>query len=253
MNYNKIAQKYNDRYSEDDYNSIKNFLLSYVRKYSPGKILEVGCGTGFWIKYLREFNYNAFGCDNSIKMLEESRLAGNKNIFLSAAEELSVKENSFDMIFCINALHHFKDQEKFICDVSKLVKKNGSLLIISVDPQNLNDKWYLYDYFDGVYQKDKMRFARWSQIADWLNLKGLNNVRISKVVTIEKNFINEYVFGDKFLQKHNCSQLANMSQKEYLAGLNKIKEEINLANKSGKRISFETRITFCAITGEKIG
>jgi len=253
MDYNKIAKKYNDRYTSDNYDAIKDYLLGFVKKHSPSRILEIGCGTGFWIKYLGEFNYNVFGCDKSIKMLEESKLAGNKNIFLSAAEELSVKKNSFDMIFCINALHHFSNQEKFIEDVSGLLKMNGVFLIISVDPQNQGDYWYLYDYFDGVFENDKKRFARWSQISNWLNLNGLRDVCISKVVTVSKTYKNSLVFKDKFLQKHNSSQLAEMSDEDYEKGVNKIKRKISYAEKQNSRIIFNTRITFSAVAGKKDG
>ncbi|GAB4126679.1 MAG: hypothetical protein Fur0015_00210 [Ignavibacteriales bacterium] len=253
MNYNKIADKYNERYSNNEYENIKTFLKKLIAQNNYQSILEVGCGTGMWLKYLSDDNLQIFGCDSSIGMLEQAKILGNEKIALFTAEKMAIKKNKLDLIFCMNAFHHFSRQKKFISDCYELLDKNGSLVIISVNPNYKNDSWYMYKYFDGVYKKDLVRFAEWEQIAEWMNHSGFIDVTINEVQNVFKNFVDDEVLKDKFLSKHNSSQLAGLTDEEYSIGIKKIKAEIETTKAKREHINFVTKITFKAVAGIKNG
>lgn len=251
MDYNKIAEKYNERYSSNEFKNIKRYLHDFVVSHNYKKILEAGCGTGMWLKYLTSLSNQVYGCDLSFGMLKQAKDIGINKIILCRAENPAIKNNIFDLIFCINAFHHFQEKEKFISDSYKLLNENGSLVIISVNPDNENDVWYMYQYFNGVLERDLKRFTDWKVIAEWMNQSGFKSVTINEVETISKTFVNEQIWDDKFLLKHNSSQLADLTDEEYKTGIKKIETEIKSAKANNKQIDFLTRITFKAVVGRK--
>lgn len=45
-------------------NNLKKYLLDYYKKHNAKKILDLGCGMGGYIKFLKKNNINAIGVDN---------------------------------------------------------------------------------------------------------------------------------------------------------------------------------------------
>jgi len=84
--------------------------LASFMQYSPAKVLDVGCGTGNSTLHLyHKFSPNKlYAIDFSGKLLEKARqkLARHNIIFIKTDfDQLSVKNNSVDLIFSNMALH----------------------------------------------------------------------------------------------------------------------------------------------------
>ena len=108
VNYNEISSKYDNRYNEDQWSNIKEKLLETISLNEYNNILEVGCGTGYWLNAIKALNVNCFGLDYSIGMLKEAKSKKRcGNLINGDANALPFKNNKFDFIFCMNALHHF--------------------------------------------------------------------------------------------------------------------------------------------------
>jgi len=45
-------------------NELKLYLLNYYKKHNVKKVLDLGCGKGEYIKFLKKYNINAIGVDN---------------------------------------------------------------------------------------------------------------------------------------------------------------------------------------------
>jgi len=251
MIYKIISNKYDERYKNKQLQGVESFILDFIRKNSFEKILEVGCGTGHWLKCIENQNPKVYGCDLTLEMLNVAKEKKLNKIFACNAEMLSIKKKSFDLIFVVNALHHFPHKEKFIHDTYELLRDTGALVVFCVDPSDKKDSWYIYDYFKNVYENDLVRFPKWSEIEIWMNQNHFVNVSESVVERITKSYQNDDVFNDSFLRKHNSSQLASLSENEYQKGIEKIKTEIHNARLNSSNVFFNTNITFKAITGWK--
>lgn len=248
MNYKNIANKYDERYKSGQLSNIEILLSDIIKNHDYKEILEVGCGTGHWLQNLQA---NIFGCDLSYDMLKIAQSKNLDKLIMCDAVKLPFRENSFDFIFLVNALHQFDNKVKFIEDAFKLLKSKGCLAIFYVDPSNHDDSWYVYEYFDGVYEKDLRRFPRWSEIVKWMNQIGFNNVSDIEVEKIYKKMIAAEVFNDNFLLKYNSSQLAELSDEAYGEGLDKIRKRILLGYENNTEAEFITKITYKMILGIK--
>ncbi|HQF41337.1 MAG TPA: class I SAM-dependent methyltransferase [Ignavibacteriaceae bacterium] len=245
--YSKIACTYNNRYKENYLSNIEKLLKQLVFDNGYKIILETGCGTGKWIKSFDDLNLKVFGLDYSLDMLKMFDRGDSKAQMINAdACSIPVKDNSIDLIFCVNAIHHFPDKKKFISECKRTLKQNGMITAFGVDPY-CDKEWYVYDYFENVYQNDLKRFVPVDSIKEFLNSKDFRETDVSIAEKVFNERIGGEVFNDPFLKKNHSSQLANLSNEDYEKGMQKIKTQI----KKDPKTIFKTSVVFYMITGKK--
>jgi predicted TPR repeat methyltransferase len=71
--YDRIATSYDIRFKKDDMISIINLLRNIITTRNYKNILEFGCGTGKWISEISAPNFQVFGIDLSLGMLNEAK------------------------------------------------------------------------------------------------------------------------------------------------------------------------------------
>ena len=229
--------------------NIRNELNYLITQNNCKNILEVGCGTGYWLNAINISGAKKVGLDYSIGMLKESYRADRcKNLVNADANNLPFVNSKFDFIFCLNALHHFQNKEKFIKDIKTYLSPGGNIAVIGVDPRCENDKWYIYDYFNSTYVDDLIRFPAWNEIEDWMKEAGLENVSSKIIDEVKSDKIGKEVLSDAWLKKEGTSQLSKLSDEDYSKGYTKV---LNTLKKDESKI-FKVRITFKAIIGEKM-
>jgi SAM-dependent methyltransferase len=248
VNYNAISSSYDNRYEKDQWANIRNGLNELIVKNNYHNILEVGCGTGYWLEVIKSNQRNTFGLDYSIGMLKKVSETGRcKNVVNGDANFLPFNEGYFDLIFCLNALHHFQNKEQFILDAAKYLSPGGTIAIIGVDPRCENDEWYIYEYFDSTYSDDLDRFPSWKNIEAWMKQAGFENISSKIIDEVKSDKIGKEVLSDAWLQKGGTSQLSKLSDEEYDIGYNKVLDALEKDNEK----NFKVRITFKIICGMK--
>ena len=245
--YSQIAPTYNIRYSLNYLVKIEKELCRLIELNNYKNILEAGCGTGKWISSIEAKRRKIFGLDYSFDMMkiakeEKSQL----NLVNADAVYIPFKNNSFNLIFCVNAIHHFPDKEKFIKESNRTLSNKGMLAVFGVDP-HIDKAWYIYDYFDSVYENDLKRFPSLKLPNILLKTEVFEDIEIKVAEEVHNEKVGNAVFSDPFLNKNHCSQLANLSDEEYQKGIEKIKSQIN---KNPETI-FKTSVIFYLISAKK--
>ncbi len=252
VNYNQISSQYDQRYEASPLIGILNSLKNVVRKSNVHWILEIGCGTGYWLNNFTSSEI-CFGVDSSFGMLKEAKKNNPKlNLICADANKLPFVKKRFYFIYCINAIHHFRDKEKFVSTSSQLLISNGIFSIYGLDPSLLRDQWYIYDYFKGTFERDLKRFPTLKQLKSWMKIFRLKEIEIKLVEQVNNDIIGSDVLNDSFLRKEQSSQLALLSNEEYKIGIDKIRHDISSAEKENKTISFPVKLNFYSVTGKKI-
>ncbi len=227
LDYGEFATSFDQRYRVRSYAGIRTAVLQLVRGREARRVLEVGCGTGHWLRELDLPETFTVGLDKSRAMVREARKnAGRARLVCGAAASLPFAEQEFDLTCCINAFHHFTQPERFLLEASRVLKAGGVLAIIGLDPHKPDTNWYLYDYFEGVREWDHTRYPSAEQLAALVKRAAFDEVTSAVVETISHTWRGDEVWNDAFLRKESTSQLMGLSSEAYAAGLERMKRVI---------------------------
>lgn len=251
VNYDEIADTYDRRYAVDSLDGIARTLERLALDLDAERVLEVGCGTGRWLDALAATPGTVIGLDASPGMLRRAQ-ERDKNLRLvcAHAERLPLAVGQFDLLFVVNALHHFAGQVNFIGRAWELLRPGGAFALVGFDPRAHSD-WYLYQYFDGTYDLDVGRMPSSATLRRWLRETGFEDVAQRVVEEVDVTRRGREVLDDPFLQKEATSELALLSDEAYEAGLSRIKDAIKAAEQDGGQVSFTARIDFVLTSGRR--
>ena len=104
------------------------YILSYLKKQKPGKLLDIGCGHG-WLMSALNNKWNKYGIDVSNFASKSASKYG--KIFIGDLKNFKIKK--FDFITALHIIEHHPKPENFLLKLKKLLKKNGKLIIETPD------------------------------------------------------------------------------------------------------------------------
>ncbi|GIW70456.1 MAG: hypothetical protein KatS3mg101_1203 [Patescibacteria group bacterium] len=130
--------------------------LAILKKYQPNaiNILDIGAGNGVSsIAFaLSGYKVTAVEPDKSetvgagaIRKLKEHYQLSNVEVFEAFAEELPFPEETFDIVYARQCMHHARDLERFVAEASRVLKQGGVFFTardhVVLDEQD--KKWFL--------------------------------------------------------------------------------------------------------------
>jgi ubiquinone/menaquinone biosynthesis C-methylase UbiE len=151
MDYNPIAKKY-DSFEQD---ATTLWLLGYpsVIKYlepvTNKQILDYGCGSGTFSRYLHDRGAKVTGVDVSETMIEVARSNDPENISyhsISSGEIGFLRDRSFDhvvsnFVFCtITTLHEIRT---IMLEIHRILKENGMFIIMNSNWERSNGREFI--------------------------------------------------------------------------------------------------------------
>lgn len=154
----------------------------------PFDLLDVGCGTGTFDAMLAGSSLPArvTGLDYSPAMCRvadgKARHAGvdHRLRYVAAdSEHLPFADASFDVVTCSNSFHHYPHQQKVICDMRRVLKPGGRLMLIDGFRDNIVG-WVVFDVIITAVEKHVFH-APWSTIDGYFREAGFREIRRRKI------------------------------------------------------------------------
>ncbi len=109
-----------------------DFITSDIQP--TAKILDVGCGPGFWVRHLLQNYPHVSACDLTPRAVELTKqslslfnLSTTGNIIEGNAEELPFEAASFDHINCQGVIHHTPNTQKCVAEFHRVLKPGGTV------------------------------------------------------------------------------------------------------------------------------
>ena len=253
LNYDQIASDYNQRYPDSQTWDRGQALLKLASQLKAKTILEVGSGTGFWLNLLHQVTPRLYGLDFSAGMISQARKQPAPiKLTRGTAIQLPYQSGTFDLLYCVDAIHHFGDHRAFIAEAFRVLKKGGALAVLGHDPHEAGgDSWYIYNYFEDVYDTDLHRYPSGKSVMDWMKADGFQNISAQEVEKIVNIHVGDGVFNDPFIKQNGTSQLALLSAEKYQSGLKRIREALEQARAGNERIVFRSQISVKMFLGYK--
>jgi 2-polyprenyl-3-methyl-5-hydroxy-6-metoxy-1,4-benzoquinol methylase len=116
-----------------------------------GRILDVGCGAGFFLSVLDERKWQRYGIEISPQAAEKAaRTFGKENIYNGTLLDASFEAASFDVITFWSALEHMNDPRANLLQAHRLLKAGGSVVIevpnnASYQAEHFKGDWFALD------------------------------------------------------------------------------------------------------------
>jgi len=129
--YNQISKSYEYLHKKEQLNKLQ-IIKNNLKLDNNTLILDVGCGP-CWSD---EFFDNVIGVDPAFGLLSKGK---SKNVVQGSAEKLPFKDNTFDIIICVTAVHHF-DLDKAFSEMKRISKKNAQLAITILKKSSKKDE-----------------------------------------------------------------------------------------------------------------
>jgi len=161
-------------------------MLELLEKWFAGKkkILDLGCGRGEAVHYLKQKKFNIKGIEIR-KFAAWKELTGKFEVF--DGTNIKEKDNTFDAILLNNVLEHVSHKKEFSDEIKRVLKPNGVVVFILPTfiyklrnllllPKfcigwlrgygNGKDYWFVHgvEVYRNNYLKEMCDFARWDKI-----------------------------------------------------------------------------------------
>lgn len=121
-------------------------LINDIKKFLPEnpKVLEVGCGNGFFMKALIDsgLTKNVFGVEPSKTMVSQADSSVKNKIKVNIFKPNLFPNNTFNLILCFHTLDHMVDPNQFIKGAKTILRKNGYIIIVAHDTEGLSVKLF---------------------------------------------------------------------------------------------------------------
>ena len=121
--------------------------LNDIIKNQNSKILELGSGAGFLKEYFNVITSEVVPMEGIDLVIDASKIPFN--------------DEDLDAIVMMNVLHHVKDPENFLKECTRVLKKNG--LIILIEPANT---WFSRIIYKNFHHEDFDENSDWKISGD---------------------------------------------------------------------------------------
>lgn len=136
------------------------FLEIENRKYfkdisNSYKLLDVGCGSGVYAKVFKRLesifkDIQYIGCEIEKEIVNVCKEINPENdFFVSYADNISAKNNEYDMVFCSGTLHYtLSNWKKSIEEMARVAKKN--IAIVRFPVTKYNKTFFVHQNVKGI-------------------------------------------------------------------------------------------------------
>lgn len=119
----------------------EDLAFEAVREVAPNRVLEVGCGPGYFAeRLLRELGADVVALDVSPRMVELARERG-VDARLGDVQELPFGEAEFDCAVANWMLYHVPDLDRGIAELARALRPGGRLVAATFGEDHLRELW----------------------------------------------------------------------------------------------------------------
>jgi 2-polyprenyl-3-methyl-5-hydroxy-6-metoxy-1,4-benzoquinol methylase len=110
-----------------------------IAEFVPsGRVLEVGCGYGYFLNCALEAGYDAYGIDLSPEAVKQAAERHPGRVFLGSLEEVpEIQEQQYDVIFGSHLIEHLTSPGAFLETASRLLRPGGLIVMVTPNIKSL--------------------------------------------------------------------------------------------------------------------
>jgi SAM-dependent methyltransferase len=127
---------------------------------AASRVLEVGCGTGNYIRALADqAGCPCWGIDPSREMIARARdYPGQVQFQEGRAEHLEFPPESFELVFSVDVIHHVEDPDRYLAEAYRVLSPGGKVCTVTDSEWIIRNRQPLAAYFPETVAIDLCRY-----------------------------------------------------------------------------------------------
>jgi ubiquinone/menaquinone biosynthesis C-methylase UbiE len=138
-------------------------LIAYSGVCANSRVLELGCGTGNYIRAISERTGCAgWGLDPSAAMLAQARIGVSCHLhwIYAEADRTGLGDAQFDLSFCVDVIHHLNNRAGVFKESHRVIKPGGGLCLATDSEDIIQFREPLSIYWPETVQAELARYPR---------------------------------------------------------------------------------------------
>jgi len=115
-------------------------LKKFVNKRKPNLSLEVGCGDGYFSEMVSNLSKKIAAVDVNKRIADSVLREKNVTFKIADGRKLPFKGNTFDLVFSVDVVEHIDEDQQFINESLRVLKKNGLLILVTPNKQRFSNR-----------------------------------------------------------------------------------------------------------------
>ena len=115
--------------------------VMYLPADTEGLLLDVGCGSGEFLKRMEEMGYQVEGTEVDSCAVENARSKG-LQVRLGTVEELLYPDNYFGVIVMSHVIEHVHDPTELLKECYRILKPGGKLVLVTPNVSSLMHRFF---------------------------------------------------------------------------------------------------------------
>lgn len=208
----------------------KRKLINKIAKQKKGRLLDYGCGTGYFLQEMKKDGWKIAGVEPNDQARAISNHLNNQSVVRNLSE-LKMKNQKFNIITLWHVLEHIHDLNDMIKKLKDILKEKGKIIIAvpnidSYDQQLFGEHWAAYDVPRHLYHFDQdtmktLMLKHGLRIKKVYPLK-LDSFYISLLSNKYKNGKNKYL--NSFITGYKSNSYASKNKNNYSSLIYEIKK-----------------------------
>jgi ubiquinone/menaquinone biosynthesis C-methylase UbiE len=193
--------------------------LKAFAQINSGKILEVGCGAGQFIRAIKNIKpkVKAHGSDISLEAIKSAKEISSDVIYqVSEKNNLPYPDNYFDGVVVFDVLEHVKNPEKILSEIRRVLRPEGIFYCFTPCEGGWTSLWNLLDKLNLKKELTK----KFAGHINYFSRKSLNELyKKSGFKILQQNFsehfigqiigVASFVLMNRLAKKKNITQMNN--------------------------------------------
>lgn len=185
--YDKEAERYVENFSKGLFGLIrkkeKEAVFELLDPQTEEKILDAGCGAGFYSVPLKNIGSKPFGIDISPKMIEKIKGFGIEGIVCNV--EVFELNEKYEKILCTGVLEFCDSPQSALNTLRKHLRKGGTIVILY---PRVSVGGILYKIYHLLFNKIPLKLFLLNDFDEMANATGLRIDRVGR-----KNIISQAI------------------------------------------------------------